>query len=110
MGWCWAADFSFGGCVVPLTAEDAAILRAGWDDRTLADMLFMPVGMLRQRRQELSGKAPMPSKVDVSWTPEQNEWLAQARANRMTFEDIAQNMGRTKNSVVSRSRRLRGIK
>jgi hypothetical protein len=89
---------------------DQAILRAGWDDRTLADMLLMPVGMLRQRRHELSTDVPRPSKVGISWTPEQDAWLSKAYSNGMTFADIALHMGRTKNSVLSRSRRLRGVK
>jgi hypothetical protein len=86
--------------------DDAAILRGGWDDRTLADMLFMSVTTLRDRRRELT----RPPRQYEGWSPSQDQWLRILRSKGLSSRQIAVKMVRTKDSVACRSGRLRGVR
>jgi hypothetical protein len=94
--------------------DDAAILRGGWDDRTLADMLFMSVTTLRDRRRELNRPSPNLPKLPKyrhhkkrkRWTDEQDERLRQFRADGLLLLQVAKTMGRSVNSVRTRWCRL----
>lgn len=97
---------------------DQAILRASWDDHTLADMLFMPVAMLRVGRRHLSKPVtppPLPRKYrhalpSAPWEPDLDDWIMKAHDGGMCWREIAGKLGRTMTSVKSRARRIRGAK
>lgn len=92
--------------MTPFTPEeDAAILRGGWDDRTLADMLFMSVTTLRDRRAELTCS---PREAGAYWTSEEDALISAAREKRTRYKVVARQLGRTVSSVQRRERRIFG--
>ena len=50
--------------------------------------------------------AQKPSNYGAKWTPEQDTWLVQAIAKDIAFSIIANKMGRTKGSIISRLKLL----
>jgi hypothetical protein len=98
--------------------DDAAILRGGWDDRTLADMLFMSVTTLRARRDELTrppyeigtSRPSGPRHSYIFWSPSQDRTLQRLAMDGLSYRQIANQMGRTWQSTSCRAQRLTGVR
>lgn len=98
--------------------DDAAILLGGWDDRTLADMLFMSVTTLRDRRRELTAPPRIPCtprppqsfkprEQYIYWSIQQDRLLGRLLSEGLTFRQIGERMGRNRLSTKSRAKKLR---
>jgi len=87
--------------------EDEIILLDQCDDRTLADLLFMPVAMVRDRRRELTQppklpyvrRRPPPKLAKFRFTEDERNQLLGLCDKGLPVREIARRLDRSPRSV-----------
>lgn len=95
-----------GYCNQFTEAEDAMILREGWDDRTLADILFVAAHMIRNRRAYLRAGAPpaptprmRPRFSPRAWNTTDVRKAAFLRSQGLRWNEVGAKLGRSGNAA-----------